>query len=165
MNDLSPLSDDERAELIAYLDGELDAQSARVMEDKLLSNPSVRAEAESLKKTWELLDYLPSPEPSPTFTDRTLQQVTALQSKTVAVRTHTVWRPWVLGISWAAALLLAGAAGFAGMSRLQPKEVTDEELVRDLRIVENKKLYEEAEDMEFIRLLDDPDLFGDDSDT
>jgi len=165
MTNLSPLNDDERAELIAYLDGELDAPAARQMEAKLNSNPTIRAEAESLKKTWELLDYLPNPEPSPNFTHRTVQSITAYQTRTLAWSSHSRWRPWALGIGWAAALLLAGVAGYAGFSRIQSKEAGDEELVRELRIIENKRLYEEAQDMEFLRLLDDPDLFGDDQDT
>jgi anti-sigma factor RsiW len=165
MTNLSPLDENERADLIAYLDGELDSASARQMEAKLNSNPSIRAEAESLKKTWELLDYLPSPEPSPNFTHKTVQLVTAYQTKTIAVRTSKGWRPWALGVGWAAAVLLASVAGYAGISRIQPKEANDEELVRELRIIENKRLYEEAQEMEFLRLLDDPDLFGDDQDT
>jgi anti-sigma factor RsiW len=165
MTNLSPLNDDERAELIAYLDGELDAPAARQIEAKLNSNPTIRAEAESLKKTWELLDYLPQPKPSPNFTHKTVQHITAYQSRALTLSARSGWRPWALGVGWAAALLLAAMAGYAGISRIQPKEASDEELVRELRIIENKRLYEEAQDMEFLRLLDDPDLFGDDQDT
>ncbi|MFL5243717.1 MAG: anti-sigma factor family protein [Gemmataceae bacterium] len=165
MTQLKPLVDDERAELIAYLDGELDVHSARRMEAKLNTDPAIRAEAESLKRTWELLDFLPKSEPSPTFTQRTMQRVTAVQSRTTVIRPGFARRPWALGVGWAAAVLLAGAAGFAAMARWQPKEVNDDQLVRELRIIENKRLYEDAEEMEFLRQLDDPDLFGDDLDT
>jgi anti-sigma factor RsiW len=165
MTEFSPLDDDERAELIAYLDGELDAKSARRIEAKLNTDPAIRAEAESLKRTWDLLDYLPKSEPSPTFTHRTMQRVTAVQTRTTKIQLGYAWRPWALGVGWAAAVLLAGAAGFAAMTRLQPKEMNDDGLVRELRIIENKRLYEAAEEMEFLRQLDDPDLFGDDLDT
>ncbi len=40
-----PLSDDEREDLTAYLDGELDEQSARELEAKLGRDPNTRAEA------------------------------------------------------------------------------------------------------------------------
>jgi hypothetical protein len=35
--------------------------------------------------------------------------------------------------------------------------------VRDLRLIENKRLYDLVEDLEFLQALDDPDLFGDDN--
>src|SRR5258708_13276813 len=93
MTELSPLDDDERAELIAYLDGELDAKSARRMEAKLNTNPAIRAEAESLKRTWDLLDYLPKSEPSPTFTQRTMHRVTSVQTTTTKIQLAYPCRP------------------------------------------------------------------------
>ena len=70
-----PLSDDERADLVAYLDGELSGEAAREIEARINLDPTVRAEVESLNRTWELLDYLPKPEPSPNFTERTLSRL------------------------------------------------------------------------------------------
>src|SRR5229473_2045109 len=60
---MSQLNEDERAELVAYLDGELNEEAAQVLEARLSREPDLRAEAEALKRTWELLDYLPRPEP------------------------------------------------------------------------------------------------------
>ena len=51
MPDLNPLSDDERDELIAYLDGEVDADTARNVEAKMNRDQRVRNEAEALRKT------------------------------------------------------------------------------------------------------------------
>jgi hypothetical protein len=78
-----------------------------------------------------------------------------------------------LGAGWAAALLLAGLLGFAGVRSLSegkpaaapPTRHIDENdlLARDLRLFENKRLYELVDDIHFLRELDDPDLFGDDS--
>lgn len=70
-----PLPDPFEAELVAYLDGELDATNARRVEVRLASDPAARAKASALKKTYELLDYLPRPEPSPDFTTRTLHKL------------------------------------------------------------------------------------------
>ena len=62
MPNSSPLNERERADLVAWLDGELEGEAAR-------------AEADALRKTWELLDYLPRPEPSASFTHRTLSRL------------------------------------------------------------------------------------------
>ncbi|MBY0457133.1 MAG: hypothetical protein K2V38_07340 [Gemmataceae bacterium] len=73
------------AELVAYLDGELDGEAARRVEARLASDPAARARAAALKKSFDLLDYLPRPEPSPTFTTRTLDKLPAVKSGPVLV--------------------------------------------------------------------------------
>ena len=64
MAEPQPLSDDEREELIAYLDGELDGAGTEAVERKLHADPRIRAEADALRQTYNLLDYLPKAEPS-----------------------------------------------------------------------------------------------------
>jgi hypothetical protein len=39
---------------------------------------------------------------------------------------------------------------------------TEQDLVRDLRLIENLRYYEQAESLDFLRELDRPELFGDD---
>ncbi|MCZ2343843.1 MAG: hypothetical protein LC104_18900, partial [Bacteroidales bacterium] len=56
-----PVADD--AELIAFLDGELDGPEAQAIASQLALDPTVRAKADAYKKTFALLDYLPKPEP------------------------------------------------------------------------------------------------------
>ncbi len=77
-DDSSSPTDPFEAELVAYLDGELDPVAARKVEARLASDPVARAKAAELKKTFDLLDYLPRPEPSPTFTTRTLDRLPAV---------------------------------------------------------------------------------------
>ena len=174
MAKLPPLSDEDRENLVAYLDGELDAKTARILEAKLHLDAEARAEAEALRRTWEMLDYLPRPEPTATFSSRTLERVTAAQLQTLALPAEQRrWPYWVLGAGWAAALLLAGTLGFAGVNwltksqpaphREAPRIDVDQLLVRELRLMENKRLYEWVDDLSFLRQLDDPDLFGDES--
>src|SRR5579884_2574830 len=69
-----PLNEEERAELVAYLDGELSGERARAVETRLSLDPAARAEADALKRTWDLLDFLPRPEPSASFTQKTLSR-------------------------------------------------------------------------------------------
>jgi anti-sigma factor RsiW len=160
MSHLEPLSDADRAAIIAYLDGELDEAAARRVEARLSRDPAARAEAEALRRTWELLDFLPRAEPPPGFTQRTLERITTPLPATELPRR---WRPWAVGLGWAAAVVVAAGAGFAGVTLLLPREPTDEELARDLTVLENRRLYEQADSLDFLRLLDGPDLFGDDS--
>lgn len=77
-----PLPDDEpdppdpfEADLVAYLDGELDPADARRVEARLAADPAARARADALQRAYDLLDYLPRHEPSPDFTSRTLERL------------------------------------------------------------------------------------------
>jgi anti-sigma factor RsiW len=157
MAEQQPLSEKERSDLVAYLDGELHGEAAQALEAKLQRHPEARAEADALKRTWELLDYLPRAEPSPHFTERTVSRLAPLrQGKGVALR-----RPrWLWGAAWAAGVVLAFVAGWVGYDRLVPREPGDRELVRDLRLIENKRLYDGIEDLDFLKQLDQPELFG-----
>jgi hypothetical protein len=77
-DDTSPV-DPFDAELVAYLDGELDATAARQVEIRLATDAEARAKAAALRKTYDLLDYLPRPDASPTFTTRTLDKLPSVK--------------------------------------------------------------------------------------
>jgi hypothetical protein len=76
--DAIPPHDPFEVELVAYLDGELDQAAARRVAARLAIDPQARARAAELKKTFDLLDYLPKPEPSATFATRTLDKLPTL---------------------------------------------------------------------------------------
>jgi anti-sigma factor RsiW len=173
---MAPLNDKDRAELVAYLDGELNEQAARTLEAKLSLDPRARAEAVALQKTWELLDYLPRPEPSANFTHRTLERVSGQFSVSLVRGEKNRWPGWAIGLGWAAAVAAAAAIGFGAvkflahpaqpnqqpdpLAQMEPAEV-EQNLIRNLRVLENQRLYENVDDIEFLRDLDNPDLFGD----
>src|SRR5262245_20740862 len=98
MPDPQPLTDADRDELVAYLDGELDADGQQRLEARLGQAPGVRAEADSLRRAWEMLDYLPRPDPAQDFTERTLTRVSAV--RTAAGRTAADV-PWYRQPAWA----------------------------------------------------------------
>lgn len=79
----APPTDPFEAELVAYLDGELEPAAARKVEVRLAADPDARAKATALKRTFGLLDYLPKPEPSPTFTTRTLERLPVMKASPV----------------------------------------------------------------------------------
>jgi anti-sigma factor RsiW len=163
MSEPAPLSDQERADLVAYLDGELTGEAARAMEAKLSLDPATRAEADALRRTWELLDFLPQPQPSLRFTHRTLERLGPLRADEQQRRQR--WRMRCFGLGWVAALLVSAWVGYAGYNWLVPREPGERELLQDLRILENKRLYERIETLDFWRALDAPDLFGDETST
>ncbi|MDB5307620.1 MAG: hypothetical protein JWO38_1822 [Gemmataceae bacterium] len=95
----SPREDDgpepspAEAELIAYLDGELDPPAARKLEAKLAADPKLRARAEALKRSYDLLDFLPKPEPTSTFTTRTLEKLPPVAAASAASAAVTAVNP------------------------------------------------------------------------
>jgi hypothetical protein len=169
MAKLPPLSEEERTNLVAYLDGELDGPAAAAMETKLNTDPRLRAEAATLRRTWELLDYLPKPRVTPTFTSRTLERVSAVRPATSGLRGR--WRAGALGVSWAAAVLITAAIGYKAGEFLQRRPPTtpekqfeiDPQLVRDLHVIENRHWYQYVDDVNFLRALEDPELFGEEN--
>ncbi len=161
MPDNIPLSEQEKADLVAFLDGELTGEARRAVETKLSLDPAVRAEAETLKKTWDLLDHLPKPEPSPSFTNRTMEKLAPIRAKAAAPRKH---RPWLIGAGWAAAVVAAAAAGYGGVAVVsRPPPGPDADLVRDLRVIDNKRYYDRVDDLDYLKQLNQPDLFGDEA--
>jgi len=181
------VTDELRDELTAYLDGEMSEQEAKQFEQKLQREPDLRAEAESMKRAWELLDFLPQPEPSPTFTSKTLDKITVLRpSPSVAAtlpaasrfeseavpgpakRTRPKWLPY---LGWTAAALVLFVAGFIisgpmlrkGTKSNEPRnpQLVEDEMARDLRILHQLPQYEVGEDIAFLEALDAPELFGD----
>ncbi len=172
MANLPPLSEEERAELVAYLDGELPKPAALALEAKLNTDPRLRTEVDTLRCTWEMLDYLPKPELSANFTSRTLDRVSAIRPISRPLKIRGRWRPWALGLGWAAAVLVAAVAGYGGGHWLSnrthqpaPGQAVDvqPQLVKDFHIIENRQLYERVDDMDFLRALLDPELFGEDN--
>lgn len=64
-----------REQLVAYLDEELSPQEKAACESHLETCPLCRKEKEILECTWQLLDAIPSTEPSPVFRARFWERV------------------------------------------------------------------------------------------
>jgi hypothetical protein len=128
MSQPSPMSEQERSDLVAFLDGELAGEAARKMETRLSQDATVRAEADALKRAWDLLDFLPKPEPSPSFTHRTLDRISPVRltaSQTAAATGLTPsggsgWWTLALASGWMLCLMLAGVAGYVAYEALVP---------------------------------------------
>jgi anti-sigma factor RsiW len=163
MNEQYHLTEDERENLVAYLDGELDDNAAAQIERLLADNPEARAEADLLSRTSALLDELPHISTSKEFTARTLSaiQVARLEE----ARPLTWLQRWssplrrggAIAVA-AGALLWAGLVGYWSTTRWVPDE--SEELIRDLPVIENVYRYSEVEDVAYLRALESSELFN-----
>ncbi|MBA4064177.1 MAG: hypothetical protein C0501_10775 [Isosphaera sp.] len=167
------------AELVAYLDGELGEDDARRVEARLAADPSARARAAALKGTFDLLDYLPQPPPSPTFASRTLDRlptasggagrpaVAGSASATAplppaADPAPVRWGRWAAGILLASAASAAAAYLAAAAARPYLFPAPDDLPISDHRAVALLPLYAPADDLDYVRELARPEFFGDD---
>src|SRR4051794_27325674 len=101
MKQPTPLDDKDQEDLSAFLDGELDEATSQALEARMTLDSHVRAEADSLRKAWDLLDHLPRSEPSPDFTQRTMHSIAVVTATAPRLRWRR-WRPLVFGLCWAA---------------------------------------------------------------
>jgi hypothetical protein len=156
------LTSDERADLVAYLDGELPDAHSRAIATKLTMSATARREVEMLQKTWELLGQLDRPKMPAQFTEKTLSEV-----RRVELAGHT-WEPLVS--HWAGragrvlvALIVAAAClgiGY-GLTRWVWPDPT-ERLVRDLTLAEHLDEYLEVGSFDFLSELADSREFAND---
>jgi hypothetical protein len=72
-----PAEVEELSDLVAYLDGELDDSSLELIERRLVDDIPLRRSAETLDRTWQLLDTLEDAEASGDFTQNTLASIAA----------------------------------------------------------------------------------------
>jgi hypothetical protein len=172
---MATLNEDDRANLVAYLDGELDEEGTQAIEARLSTDPAARAELETLRQVYGLLDYLPRAEPSSSFTNRTMEKLSLTQRprETGKMPTARPWR-WVPAAGWAAAALLVFGLGWLGASLwwkapaggkggAPSKSDPEDVLVKHLPLLERYRQYQNIDDVDFLRALDDPTLFGEDT--
>jgi anti-sigma factor RsiW len=163
---MSQISEEDRANLVAYLDGELEEEAAQAFEARLSCEPQLRAEADALQRTWDLLDYLPRPEPSASFTHRTLERL-AIRDTGIALAPPARPWMWLTPIGWAAAMLIAMGGGLLAAHYLWPPQTpgpgpqqgpqqaeVEALIVRDVDFIRSKRLYDHADDLDFVRELE-----------
>jgi anti-sigma factor RsiW len=164
MSESGPLTPREQENLVAYLDGELTEDESRAVEADLSQRAEVRREADALRHTWELLEYLPRPQASQDFTHRTLERLDTLQLRQQARARR---RRWLARAGWAAGLVAAGVLSFMAISQwwAEPAPVVPvppaELSADDLRLLEHWREYEKIDNVTFLQGLEP--IFGEDS--
>jgi hypothetical protein len=145
-------------QLVAYLDGEMDSESCRRIEELLAVDPEVRRKLHWLEQTWEMLDELDATPVDENFTRTTLEMVAiAAQEdarKVLEEAPRRRRRFWMLA---GCGLFVAGLAGFMTVSLIAASQ--NKKLIRDLPILENLEEYRQIKDIKFLKMLKDEDLF------
>jgi hypothetical protein len=159
INAESPLEE----QLVAYLDGELDGESCRRIEELLAVDPEVRRKLHRLERTWEMLDELDTAPVGEDFTRTTLEMVALAAEqdvrKSVEEAPRRRRRTWLLA---GGGMFAAGLAGFMAFTLIAPNPngELNKELIRDLPVLENLDEYRQIQDIEFLRLLQKSELFS-----
>jgi len=154
------LSPEERANLVAFIDGELTEAESRSLATKLTHSATARLEVELLQKTWDVLDSLPRPTVTDQFHERTLTYIRSLE-----LRAENRFAP---AMKWggvllklAVCLLVAAvgvASGFGVTRRLWP--VPEDQIIRDLSLAEHLDEYLDVGSFEFLEELRNSAEFG-----
>jgi anti-sigma factor RsiW len=150
--------DPELEQLVAYLDGELDAAATGAVEQRLTQDAGYRQLLRQLQQSWDLLDRLPKAHVDQSFTQSTVAMVVVkaaddveqLQAVSGRRRRYTWWFGTV-GIA------LAFLFGYAAVARWAGRE--NRQLLRDLPVIEKLDQYRYAESVEFLRMLEREGLF------
>ena len=146
------------------------------MATRLTLDPNLRAEADALQRAWDILDVLPRPQPSAAFASRTLSQVVPVpgggsgtqylaQSGSAAATMPAIPAPRPGAGFWlgsALVVLLAGLGGYLGHRAVAPppKPVAVDPPLEDYPLMKNLRLYRHVDDMDYLKKLDSPELFG-----
>ena len=151
-----PVSEEQ---LVAYLDGELDPETAERVRQRLETDPDLRRQLESHSGAWAMLDELQQPQVKTDFTESTLEVVAlAAQSDIDQFRATRPRRYATI----AASLFAACFIGFFGVALVRPDP--NRQLLEDLPVVERLDEYRQIDSLEFLQELRKSELFSEDQD-
>lgn len=159
MDKVPRLTQDQRSNLIAYLDGELPEPAAKEIEHVLTKSRTAQHDVEMLSRTWEMLDSLPRLAGAADFTSQTVAFVKADESPRPLML--PAWVPKLpkeqirrgaIVAAWVVGLALVSFAGFVITNRMIPNPT--DALLRNLPVIEKLDLYSNVESIEFLRELD-----------
>jgi len=153
----------EQAQLVAYLDGELDVEESRQVEQRLADDERYRRQLKELDEAWGLLEDLPRADVNDMFTRTTVAMVAvAAEQDARQAQVSRQRRSWFGWACAAAVVIIAGSIGFAAARfRL---DRPNREVVADLPVIENVDIYRYVDSVEWLETLDKPELFGDEED-
>jgi hypothetical protein len=143
MDKITRLKSEQREDLVAYLDGELEGDQSRAIDQALVNSPVARHEVEMLTRTWEMLDLLPQEKAPETFTQTTMHTI-SLEEKTEPTVNLDQYLPqirfFLMALVWLVSVSLASWLGFT-IANSWVENPTDQ-LVEDLPVIQNLELYE-----------------------
>lgn len=168
MEKVKRLTQDQRENLVAYLDGELEDSESQEIDRILARSDVARHEVEALSRAWEMLDLLPTPKARAEFTEKTM---TTLRLQEIP--SDFTDQPWfhymrrgAVASIWLVAIAASGLVGLLATWQWYPNPHRD--LLEELPVVKQLDIYSEVKDVEFLRLLQSEKVFdegGDDAPT
>jgi anti-sigma factor RsiW len=140
---------EELNELVAYLDGELQGDARRKVEQRVGTDSDYRRRLVELEQSWNLLDSLPVASVDEKFTQSTV----TLAAVAIEQESKPWWksRPtlWKYG--------LAAAIGFFLMT--VPLVAKRRAQLNDIPVMNNMELYLHADSLDFLEMLDEEGIF------
>jgi hypothetical protein len=162
MEKITRFTPEERDNLTAYLDGELEEQVAAVIEQKLTRSEVARREVDILSRTWDMLNLLPRPSVSEEFSRKTMSMA-RLENQPTSWDWYTSSILWsgriAILVGWGLAIGLVAYVGYSLTNRWIPDP--SRQLVEELPLIKNLDNYKEIGDIEFLRQLAKRDPFLD----
>ncbi|MCA9086694.1 MAG: hypothetical protein KDA81_21705 [Planctomycetaceae bacterium] len=156
-------SDEQLTRIVSYLDGELDDTQMNEVEQALVADRALRDQAESLSRTWALLDALEDVSASRQFTQATLASVTAdvleaqKQSGSSGLKTSLKSLLSLQSLIWFIVGIVAGITGLA-VSGAFRSEIGDQEenrvihvMLNNLELLRNIEYYEVVPDADALK--------------
>ncbi len=165
MSENNPSTDTHEIEndLVAYLDGELDATATARVERELSENAEYRRKLHSLQLAWDLMDTLPRADVDESFTRSTVEMVAVSTAEDVreaeqqmTKRQHRWW------IAVAATCLLSAVMGYGALATILGDPNAD--LLADLSLYQRFDLYRHAGTVDFVKQLHNQDWLGEQPD-
>ena len=166
MEKVSRLTQEQRDNLVAYLDGELDETESQQIDRVLARSEVARHEVEALSRAWDMLELLPTSKASSEFTNRTMS--TLQLAETSFDYAEQPWyiaaRRGAVALVWLGALAASGVIGFLAAWQWYPNPY--QKMLAELPLLRQLDVYAEVETIEFLEGLNREGLFdngGDDA--
>lgn len=149
------LTPEERANLIAYLDGELDQNETELLKSRIGRSAVVQRELQSLQKSWQVLEVLELGSATPSLGLRIRSLVEAVSSRDqLAVQAPSTLVDRALRLLVVVVLsAVMFIAGWMAARWFWPDRSAA--LARDLSIAEHLDAYRAVDSLEFLRQLDE----------
>src|SRR5262245_36121083 len=162
MAKITRLSSDQRENLTAYLDGELDEAATQEIGQVLAVSEVARHEVDMLSRTWDMLNVLPTHRASEEFTRKTMTNLRASEQGGAGAAGEMIYRNARRGVvltMWAGVLVACGYLGFMATNHWVPNEY--EQLLDDYDVISNLDKYSEIGDADFLKVLESKHTFAD----
>ncbi len=141
-----------RLDLVAYLDGELEPEQARRVEQLLYNHPGVQEEVRKLEASWDLLDELPQTQMDERFTRTTVELV--IEDLTHELQSQQQALPRRARRRWLGLALVLGLAAFLTVVVLDSLWLASQrKTLQQVPLLRRLEQYEEVRDIQFLKQM------------